>query len=480
MYDVCVIGLGPTGAVLANLLAQQGIGVLVLEREAKMYPLPRAIQFDDEVMRVFQAVGVADDLVGKTRITPGMRFVDPDGTLLLDWPRPQEITAHGWNASYRLHQPDLETLLRDKLKTQASAEVRTSCQMTSLSERADSVEITAQDRVSGATDTYQARFVVGCDGANSPVRAHLGGGMDDLGFQERWLVTDLVLKRPRPDLGDHSIQFCDPARPMTYCRNPGPRRRWEITLRDDEPDEMVTKADWIWNTLSRWITPDDAEIERQAVYTFRSQLARTWRKGRVMIAGDAAHLTPPFMGQGMCTGVRDASNLAWKLIAALQGNPDHADAVLDTYQDEREPHARAYVETAIRLGGLINSLDRDSALKLAGDGPGHMRTIAPALGKSALNNGDAEVTGRPAPQPNLRDGTRLDDLVGQRHLIVTRAPCAPIGGNALWLDCESHPELGEMLDQLGRDAVWIKPDRYVGAVANDADVLRTKLPNSLF
>ena len=472
IYDIAIIGYGPTGATLANLLAQNGMSVLVIDREAAMYHLPRAVHFDDEVMRVFQTIGIAEDLNKKVRVNPGMKFVDDDDILLLDWPRSQEITDHGWHASYRLHQPDLEHLLRSKLANNTKAHILTSFVVKKLADDNGCVSLTGTAK-DGSTQTYQARYVVGCDGANSLTRSVIGSEMDDLGFDERWLVVDLLLKRPRPDLGDHSVQFCNPDRPMTYCRSPGDRRRWEITVKQGESDDEITADDRVWQLLARWITPTDATLERRAVYTFRSQVATCWRKGRIMIAGDAAHLTPPFMGQGMCTGIRDASNLAWKLISCINGADD---SLLDTYQSERSPHARTYVETAKRLGGLINALDRETALEMADDrnaGATKMRSIAPKLGDSSiLRSMVNDNIGRPFAQFDLGDGQRgFDRRIGYNHAIICPIKPSSMPPDCQWIDTKEHLNLAAALSDLETEAVWVRPDRYIGAVSDSSDDL---------
>lgn len=474
-FDVAIIGYGPTGATLANLLAQCGVTVAVIEREAEMYHLPRAVHFDGETMRVFQTVGIADELRPMVRVNPGMRFVDADGDLLLDWPRPQETGPQGWHASYRLHQPDLETLLRRKLAQSDNATLLANTELKALTETGDAVTLTCLNRQTGAETRLRAGYVVGCDGARSLVRRTLDTGMQDLGFDERWLVVDLLLKRDRPDLGDHSIQFCEPDRPMTYCRSPANRRRWEITVHDDETDADVTRPDRIWQFLSRWIGPEDAELERSAVYTFRSAIAETWRSGRVMIAGDAAHLTPPFMGQGMCAGIRDAANLGWKLALCAQGRaePD----LLNSYQAERHPNVFAFISTAVRLGGLINTLDRAAALAMASQGAHgatRMETIAPPLGFSDLCGIVTRQTphlGHLSEQPILADGARLDDATGYAPVLITRAD-APANANLPVLSAGQHPALNAMLDNLSANAALIRPDRYLAGTASTETEIR--------
>lgn len=463
-YDVAVVGLGPTGATLANLLAICGLTVVVLERETSQYHLPRAVHFDDETMRVFQTVGIAGALAPKLLVNPGMRFVDPDGTMLLDWPRPQQIGPQGWYPSYRFHQPDLESLLRRRLGAFETVTILSETEVTGVSQLPDHVLLQTRSRTTDAPCQIKARYVVGCDGARSTLRQDIGDRLADLGFQERWLVVDAILKHDMPELGNHTMQICDPDRPMTYCRSPGLRRRWEISLKEGETDADATNPNRVWQFLSRWITPKDADLERAVVYTFRSAVARTWRSGRLMIAGDAAHLTPPFMGQGLCAGIRDAANLAWKLALVVKGRA--GDALLDSYQVERDPNVRAYITTAMRLGGLINSLDRDGALALAQDGDqgrARLASIAPRLGDPVTGMAPDPARGQLFGQPRLSKGTLLDDAVGFAPALLLRSPLPMARANEI--NGRDHPEVTAHLDALVVDAVLLRPDRYVMASA---------------
>ena len=259
-YDVVIVGLGPTGATLANLLAQCGIRTLVIEREASIYHLPRAVHFDDETMRIFQTAGIAESLSEKIRVNPGMRFIDDSEKVLLDWPRPQSVTSQGWHASYRLHQPDLEHLLRNTLSQHNCCDVKTQSTLTGISPADDHVEISYVHKQHEVSVT--AQYVVGCDGANSTVRQYMNAALCNLGFMQRWLVVDILLTQDKQELGDHTIQYCTKDQPMTYCRNPGLRRRWEMRLPADITDTQATHEARIWKQLSRWITPDEATIER--------------------------------------------------------------------------------------------------------------------------------------------------------------------------------------------------------------------------
>jgi 3-(3-hydroxy-phenyl)propionate hydroxylase len=459
MFDVAVVGFGPVGAALANLLGARGVRVCVIEREAATYHLPRAVHFDDEVMRIFQGIGLAGAMEGITHASPGMRFVNAAGQLLIDWPRPAGHGPQFWHRSYRFHQPDLERVLRDGVGRFAGVEVRAQSEVVGVEEAADGVRLAVVRE--GRREAVAARFVVGCDGARSFVRRAIGSELEDLHAHQQWLVVDVILQEPKPELGDFSIQHCDPARPATYVRGTGMRRRWEIMLMPgDDPVEVATEAG-VWRLLGRWLGPNEAVIERAAVYTFHAAIARGWRRGRVMIAGDAAHLTPPFLGQGMCAGMRDVANLAWKLDAVLRGA---GAGVLDSYERERAAHARDYIEIAVGLGRVIQ--ETDPAVAAARDArmlarPELMRSPAPRLGG---HDGRAEPAGRVAPQPVLSDGRLLDDAIGAGFGVLARAGFGAVEGAVVVEDAALRP----WLEELGVGAVVVRPDRYVLGCAADA------------
>lgn len=433
--DVAVIGAGPVGLLLAALLGRRGVSVVVYDRQPAPYDLPRAVHFDAETMRIFQAAGVAEAVRRETIVGVGMLFKDGAGRTLIDWSRAQEIGPQGWHESYRFHQPDLERLLAASLDRFDHVRLERGAEVTDVSQDGDGVRLRFADgRV------VEAGYVVGCDGASSFLRRRLGIGREDLGFRETWLVLDLLLKRPRPDLGDYSIQFCDPEAPATYVRSVGPRRRWE--MRAPECAAGPPGHEEIWARLSRWIGPEDADIERAAVYEFRSAVADGWRRGRAFLAGDAAHQMPPFMGQGLCAGARDAANLAWKVAIAVKTGDDGA---LDSYESERTAHVLRFIELSTRLGRLINQT-------AAGEAPkGRMASIFPDLGPGLGPR--AGVGGRLAPQPRLADGRLADDAAaGGFHILARgRAPAsAPLF------------RAGEdWLTENGLFAALIRPDGYV-------------------
>ena len=339
--DVAILGCGPVGALLGNLLGQAGLRVDIFERELEIHPLPRAVHFDGEVMRIFQSAGLARQISSAARpSSQGMHFVNAQGQTLMvrrgiDGPGP-----HGWAGNWYFHQPQLEAILRDGLARFPNVTVHLGREI---------ADVDALD-------------VVGCDGARSLVRRAIGGRQRDLGLHQPWLVVDLVCD---PDssrvraLPDYTIQLCDPARPMTIVHVGGRRRRWEIMLMPGDEVARLTEPDIFWPMLSRWLGSRDAVLERAAVYTFHSVVQEGWRKGRLLLAGDACHQTPPFLGQGMCAGMRDASNLAWKLASVLRG--EAPEALLDTYESERRPHVRAFIDLAVKLGAVLQETDPAAA-----------------------------------------------------------------------------------------------------------------------
>lgn len=474
IYDVVVVGLGPTGATLANLLGLRGLSVLALDREADIYRLPRAIHFDGECMRVFQTIGIADEMAPDLVVAPGMRFVDGSGRLLIDWKRPTEIGPQGWHASYRFHQPFLEETLRQRLALQDCVDIRLRHEVFSVEPGKDLVTLRLEDTSCGKLLRTQARYVVGCDGARSTVRRFMGTELQDLESHERWLVVDLLLNKDKPELGDHSVQYCDPARPATYVRGVGNRRRWELMLLPGEDAATMCRPEVVWQLLSRWITPEEATLERPAAYTFHSVVAKGWRNGRLLIAGDAAHQTPPFMGQGMCAGIRDASNLAWKLADVISGAS--SEALLDTYESERSPHVREFIETAVRLGSVIQTTDVESAKRRDADMLARPQTFAtpqPSLGEGAHDG--THHAGRLGEQPVLADGSRLDDHIGYRPVLLVdpawSADARSFAGTVPVVTADSAA-LRQWLERLGVRAVLVRPDRYVAATANDRSELQ--------
>jgi 3-(3-hydroxy-phenyl)propionate hydroxylase len=476
--DVLVVGMGPVGAALATLLADEGVKVIAIDKSTEVYPLPRAAHFDHEVMRIFQKLGVAQQVLQHARPVTGYEFRNARGDVLLSFGGMDAITASGWPSGYMFNQPGLERALRARLAALPNAKVILGAEFTAMQTAADRVEAQiAGPR--GAARTVRARYLVGCDGAWSPVREAMGVGLDDLHFDEPWLVIDAI-PRAGCRLPTINLQICDPARPTT-CVLMGPgRHRWEFMMLPGETPEVVLDEAFIQGLLAPWNV--DVEIERKAVYRFHGLIAERWRAGRVLIAGDAAHQTPPFAGQGMCAGIRDAANLAWKLAAVLRG--EAGEGLLDTYQTEREPNARAYIQIAIGMGRVVCTLDpeqakaRDSqmlAARQAGQAPAPPAAPPPTTGPGVIEGSPG--AGAAFPQAVAGDA-RMDDALPRGGWLISRREAGQVPATlaAIALDdprlVPFRAGVERWLDAKAVDAVLVRPDRLVFGSGAAGDLIK--------
>lgn len=457
--DVLIVGAGPTGLTLALLLARRGVKVIVAERAPEPYPLPRAAHIDHQILRVFQELGIADEIVATCRHSARYDFLTADGQVLLRLDGADRIAAGGWQSANMIHQPSIERALRRAVAAAPNIELREGWRLTDLSEDAD-----ATFETPGGVRSVAARFLVGADGARSTVRDLLEIGIDDLGFEEDWLIVDTIV-RDASRLPDINLQICDPARPTTCVLMGEGRHRWEFMLKPEETAAELLDDSMIERLLDPWDVRGAVEIERKAVYRFAARIAETWQKGRAFLAGDAAHQMPPFAGQGLCSGVRDAANLAWKLAAVVHG--DAGAHILETYQPEREPNVRAIVGLAMMMGRMVCITDpgaaaaRDAQM-LAARAANASAIAFPDITTGLVALGTAGA-GAYFPQP-VAGARRLDDLLGMGPCIVTREPAQPIGGIKLVSLGEAGPfsqDLAQWLDMHGTEAALIRADRYV-------------------
>ena len=465
-FDVTIVGLGPAGGTLANLLAMHDFSILILDREKSFYPLPRAVHFDDEIMRVFQTIGITKEFLKHTIINKGTKFVNSKDKVILDWPRPKKITDNGWYPSYRFHQPDLEKKLRKKLKNYKKVSIEQNSEVIKIKNSKNHVDITYLNINNHKEYLVRSKYVIGCDGANSITRKQMKTKMDNLGFTQKWAVVDLILKKKKNNLPDRTIQYSNPKQPATYCRNVGRRRRWEFAIKKNHSDKKVLSENYIWNFLKPWLNKSEAIIERKTIYTFESAIARKWRKGRVFIAGDAAHLMPPFMGQGMCAGIRDASNLAWKIANCIRNKFD--ETLLNTYQSERSLNVKEYIETTMRMGEFVNAVESiqiTDNIKSDNKGIKSMQSIKPKLGKG-LGNLKDKNRGKTFPQFKLKNNKTLDDHFSKKGMIILSSDIKPkISKNCSLLKAKNLSNVSKYLKNINSKAILVRPDRFILASA---------------
>lgn len=480
MNPIVIVGGGPTGIAAATLLAQHGVASVVLERWSDIYPQPRAVAADDEVYRILARLGIGADFAKISRPGLGLRLVDPELKVFCEFGR-SAVGVHGHPESNMFDQPVLERLLRDNLSSYPAAQLRSDVEVTAINPLPDgTVKVRFTDRLTGGRESICASYVLGCDGANSLTRRAIGSAMTDLGFEQRWLVIDIDTD---VQLGQWEgvHQVCSSVRAGTYMRVTETRYRWEFQLLEHETEDDYRTLAEIAPLIRPWApSVERLRLIRTCEYTFRAQVADRWRRGNIFLLGDAAHLTPPFIGQGMGSGLRDAMNLAWKVAGVCRGAlPESA---LDTYQTERKHHARSMIRLAVAIGWAMTAggrrgdalrsrvLPRLQALAARFGSP-----ATPALRRSALTRRTrrrGDLTGSLCPNAEL-DGQRLDEVVGTRVAVVTSHPLTTqqrtllVGDGVALLEVAAGSKLGTWLQRGRANTAVIRPDRSVLATAAD-------------
>ena len=519
-YDVVIVGMGPVGGLAANLCGHAGLRTLVIERGIEPYLLPRAVHMDAEALRILHSVGLAETVAPLTRPLGGSVYLGCDGRQIRVFRSQDTRPALGWPASNLFYQPELEAILRAGLQRFPNVEIRLATEFTALEDTTAGARLRLVPTDGGDGGWVDAQFVLACDGASSAVRKALNIGLDDMGFEERWLVIDGlmsgVMRWPeRYDIpaevrdGRYSLMICDPTRPATIIPGAGRHRRWEYMLLPQETDEQALQPDGIAALLADWTNPADVEVVRAAVYRFHGLIAKQWRSGAVFLMGDAAHQTPPFFGQGMCHGFRDAAQLVWKIALVLRGLA--GETLLDTYQEEREAHVRAIISAALTAGAAVCILDPEAAHlrdaqfraeEAARVGASiAMTDVVPPIRAGLV---EPDTGGDLIPQPTVTgEGgeTRLDNLIAGRLTLLATDDLDPtslarvlpscwgdLGGQVLRLLPEGRSaQRGAAVDgadglraRLARSgAAWalVRPDRYVFAKGRTADALAASVQN---
>ena len=492
---VVIVGAGPVGLTAATLLGQYGVDCLVLDRWDGACLRPRAVHLDDEIYRVLARLGIAERFAAVSRPTRGLQLIDRNHRVFAVFDRSGN-GVHGHPRANMFDQPGLEHLMRTNLQDQATVSLRGNVEVTDLAPDGQGrVRVYFTDQLTGEHGSVLATYLLGCDGANSAVRTAIGAQMKDLRFEQRWLVVDLA-SSAELDQWEGVHQVCDRERAATYMRIGETRYRFEFRLLEHETVTDFESIEALRLLIGPWvegIPNDQLELVRVAEYTFRAQVADRWRAGNVFLLGDAAHLTPPFIGQGLGAGLRDALNLSWKVAGALSGHLSQA--ALDTYQAERERHARTLIRLAkligvsMMQGGKGGDLLRKAIAPRLHWIPGLRERLldgeTPPLRRSALVEGRTlrrSLNGRLCPNALLTDGTRYDDVTSRGFVLVTGVPLSPAQQEHLAdrgtevLDVQSGSSLFKWLSDGNAAAALVRPDFTVMASGRDVAALCAAAP----
>lgn len=500
-YDVAIIGYGPTGATAANLLGQLGLNVLVVERDPDVYNRARAISIDEEVLRVWQSAGLAERLQEDMLPGPPITFVGSNGKPFFEWVI--EGKGAGHPPQQFIYQPAVDAVLREGVERFPNVEILVHHECLRVVPKGDQVELMLADLTTDTFKRVRASYVIAAEGGSSPTRGQLGIGYAGRTYAERWIVIDTKVIKEW-DAHDRLRFHCKPSRPTVDCPTPLGHHRWEFPIRDHEDEQKMSSREEVWKILNaQGITAENVEILRSVVYSHHVRCADRWRVGRIFLAGDAAHAMPPWLGQGMSAGVRDAANLCWKLAAVVRGQAP--DSLLDTYQTERQPHVTEITSRAVRMGWVITEhRSRVAAVRdrVARTLTRHARVvdllqkfcwIPDARHTDGFLGGTAPAVGRQLPQPWVvapeGSSQRLDDVLGNRWTVLHLGP-EPTGAQA-WKDVgvpsvrlsgpESVTDGDSIRDSGGTLVGWLKekkaiavavrPDGFVYAAAGQGQAL---------
>jgi 3-(3-hydroxy-phenyl)propionate hydroxylase len=482
-YEVVVIGGGPVGALALAMLGSAGISALGIERDGALWPQARAVHFDGETLRTFQAIGLGEHVFALCKPMCDFRMENEAGETLMAFPTGQ-WGPQAWHDDLMFHQPEVDALVRSAVEQLPGVELRPGTTLQEIEQDGRGVRCRVQTP-DGSSEVLTARWVIGADGATSTVRRLLGIANESLGTDDPWLVVDGHL-RDAPGLAGDMTFLGHHTRPALWVRLPGDRVRMEFkVMPGDDPAEITTPE--AVARISRGVLPlGKFEPDRMAIYTFRARVAEKWRIGNVFLAGDAAHQAPPLFGQGLCSGLRDVANLVWKLRLVSQGLAP--EDLLDTYESERRPHARYWVEKAASMAGLMQTTDPETAAGrdayIRANPAAAAPPAAPPLGPGLHTGPGDERAGRLAGQSVLPDGRRLDDLVGVRFLLATTPELLEAVAADVRAAVDADPEtvvvtdeglIAPVLTQAGGAAVVVRPDRYVLGTAESPAELEALL-----
>lgn len=461
-FDLIIVGLGPVGAVAANLAGQAGLRTLVLDKSLHVFDKPRAMGFDQEVMRILGNLGLGEKIAPHVMPYRSSEYRTTDSSVIRLIRAAEPPFQLGWAPNYVFMQPQIEGALRENLARFRTVTVKLGVEAQAVRSGEDGASVTVVE-ASGEQRRFRAPHLLACDGGASPIRTQFGLDMEDLDFDEPWLVVDVVLKDGCGDsLPTTNVQYCETARPSTFIVGPGRVRRWEFMINPGETPDQVMEPAFVRRLISRWFSDNEYDIWRASSYRFHALVLKTWRAGQVFFLGDSAHMTPPFLAQGMCQGIRDAANLVWKLALVRQGVA--SPALLDTYQTERLPHVKQTTLVTKSLGKWICERDPDAArerderllAELAANPHGTIRqSLIPSLDTGFLSISAFGPRGQLFPQPRVKtaDGHErlLDEVTGLAFRVVVNANASTASVTRIARDCDTLRDLPVTLVQIGAE-----------------------------
>ena len=485
-FDVTIVGLGPVGSLLALLLNKAGLSVLGIDKDREIFQLPRAVTINDEGLRIMQRLGMEDIYLENSTAVDGAEFINSEHQRIGGALEVKGLfTPNAWNPIRFFHQPTTDKKIR-KILMDSDIEILLEEHLINIEQREELVDIQTENVKNKQESNFTSKFLVGADGSASTVRKLLSVEQEDLDYNRDWVVVDVKLKEP-VEMSRLAAQICDPKRLATYIPAHLPYRRWEFLILDDEDKNEMEKRETIQKLIQPWLKPHQYTIIRSAIYQFHAVLAKDFRVNNCFLIGDAAHQSPPFMGEGMMAGYRDAANLSWKLAQSLnEKNPLHA--LLNSYQIERRPHAKFIVENSTAIGKLMEAYantenPEDVSEELVKKGYGSF--VIPPLYEGIFYGGKANPAmgaGSLFPQPTLiQDGliiSRKDDLFGEGFSIISK--------NAIKLNKEEEDFYKKLLtrivildEELINQNHWlssymemgnifiVRPDRYIFGASSD-------------
>lgn len=464
-FDLIIVGLGPVGAVAANLAGEAGLRTLVLEKSLTVFDKPRAMGFDQEIMRILGNLGLADKIAPYVMPYRPSEYRTTDSSLIRRIEAAEPPFQLGWAPNYVFMQPQIESALRENLGRFPSVTVKLGAQVDAVSSGEDGASVTVVESSSESSEahTYRSHYVLACDGGTSPIRMGLGLEMEDLDFDEPWLVVDVILKDGcGTSLPTTNVQYCETERPCTFVVGPGQVRRWEFMINADETPAQVMEPAFVRRLISRWLDESEYDIWRASSYRFHALVLRQWRADRVFFLGDAAHMTPPFLAQGMCQGIRDAANLVWKLALVSRGAAGLQ--LLDTYQAERLAHVKHTTLVTKSLGKLICERDpaaareRDRRLleEMAANPRSTVRqSLIPGLAAGFLSESAHGARGQLFPQPLVKtsEGRQclLDEATSAAFRIVVEHSTDTAAVARIARECDALSDLPIELVVIGTE-----------------------------